>query len=238
MKSKWAADLERAQSWRESVQRLLQQPNKTERQLVWQAEVLKNSADAAPINMELQDAGLPFDVGELTNVRARYPEAIPVLLRHLRLPHRPDIEESVIRALGVPYGGGDVFNALLDHLYVRRSDSSDSILYALGNSLALAASKDDYGELELVARDRTNGEARLQPLLRLAKAKGDGIGELAKSWLPDDRTAWFGLRALRLIKDWSAEPLVRELRNGSTSEIRAEARRYLKALDNIGASLD
>ena len=99
MKSKWSADLERAQSWRESVQRLLQQPNKTERQMVWQEEVLKNSADAAPINMELQDAGVPFDVGELTNVRARYPEAIPVLLRHLRLPHRPDIEESVIRAL-------------------------------------------------------------------------------------------------------------------------------------------
>ena len=232
MKGKWSADLERAQSWRESFQRRLQEPNKTERQLAWQEEVIKNLEDAALIDMELQDAGVPFNVGELTNVRTPYPEAIPVLVKHLRLPHRPDIEESVIRALGVPYGGKDVFSALLDHLYARRAYLSDGILYALGNSLALAASKDDYEELKRVASDQESRNARHEPLLRLARAKRDGVGELAKTWLKDDGTTWFGLRALRLVKDWSAAPLVRERLNASNAEIRAEARRYVKALDS------
>jgi hypothetical protein len=233
MKSKWSADLERAQSWRESFQRLLQAPNKTERQLAWQEEVLKNLEDGASINMELQDAGVPFDVGELTNVQTPYPEVIAVLVKHLRLPHRPDVEESVIRALGVRYGGKEVFRALLDYLYARRIHSSGGILYALGNSLALVASKGDYAELERVTRDQANRNARLEPLLRLAKAKRDGVGELAKSWLSDDRTAWFALRALRLAKDWSAAHIVREFLGASNAAIRAEARRYVKARDSF-----
>ena len=231
MKSKWSADLERTRSWRESFERRLREPDKSEHQLAWQEEVVKNLEDSAPIDMELQDAGVPFDVGELANVRAPYPEAIPVLLKHLRLPHRPNVEWSIIAALGVSYGEKDVFRTLLDHLYARRTDLSDGILYALGSSLALAASKGDYEELERVAGDQANRNARHEPLLKLARAKRDGVGALAKTWLGDARTAWYGLRALRLVKDWSAAPLVRELLNASNANIRAEARQYIKALD-------
>lgn len=227
--SKWSADLDRLNSWRQTSEQLIAKAPASDADIAWREHVLANIEDAKSIDAELQDAGVPFSVGELTNVQTPYPEGIAVLLAHLKRSHRPDVEESIIRALGVPYGGDGVFEALLDHLLSRRSALKPSALFALGNSLALASTKTHLKWLGDVVRDPNNGGARFQPLLKLAKEKSPIVADIAPAWLANPDTAWYGLRALRLAKIWPPSDSARVLMDSDDAEIRAEARRYLKA---------
>jgi len=52
---------------------------------------------------ELREVGLDVkSVWDLINAPARYEQAIPVLLQHLRLPYSDRIREGIARALAVP----------------------------------------------------------------------------------------------------------------------------------------
>jgi hypothetical protein len=225
---RWIADSLRMASVRKTEQRLLSEsPGFCE-------QVAAIDADAAALNTELRQAGIPFSIIELVNVRAPYPEAIPILVAHLKLKHLPKVEESIVRSLGVPYAGIEARNALLELLRLRRATVDRNQLFVIGNALAEIDGNQHSEALVKVAQDFENREAMVMPLHNLARARPDIVGKVAEEML--DRDPWAVLAFELLRKARLRLPHVREkaqaVAETETGELRAEARRYLRWYDS------
>ena len=66
------------------------------------------------------------------NFVGEYPDAYPILIKHLKLDHLPGIREGVIRALTVPDGGDDVAWALLGEF---ESEKNADMKWVISNAL-------------------------------------------------------------------------------------------------------
>lgn len=62
---------------------------------------LANRQMERPLMDELAEVGINAEVWDLVNTSAGYPEAIPILVKHLSMPYNRDIKEGVVRALAV-----------------------------------------------------------------------------------------------------------------------------------------
>ena len=124
-----------------------------------------------PLVAELRSVGWDVSsVWDLVNIDEAYPEALPVLVRHLARPYPPAIRDGIARALAVR-------NALFawDNLreqYVAEQDK----LAKQGFAAALAAmvDRDHLDELLALLRDRRHGTSRgilLRGLQRLRDAR-------------------------------------------------------------------
>ncbi len=195
------------------------------------AIALRQDLDASKlIDAELQDAGVPFSVGELANVRAPYPEAIPLLVRHLRNNTYPErVQEAIVRALTVKYGGAQVFDELFWVFMSRYADMREVLRFAFGNALAGSASRNNIEALVKIANDPDFGDARAEPLYRLAKWKVDFARKIALKMLANSDMPWDAIRALRLFKEWSAASLVEPFIRDPNQNFREEARKFMKA---------
>lgn len=229
--SKWAEDLDRIRPATESTLRRLDDVPQNTRDAEWQAAVRRNLAASRDLNGALQDAGVPFMVGELARVKAFYPEALPVLARYLSSPDLPDdVYGAILRALTVPYGGEESFQSVLSFFYRRRTSAPEMLLYDVGNALAAIARKGQSGDLLHLAMDPLNGVARLEPLLRLAKWGDRNIEPLVLRMCESNDNVWYALRAARLAKIQSALPFAEKFASSENREIAKEAKTYLRAL--------
>ena len=140
-----------------------------------------------PILADLREAGLDVkSVWDLVNVSTPYPNAIPVLLKHLTWTYSDPIREGIARALAVP----DAREAwpLLVAEY-RKAPSGEENGLKLGAKSGLAAALSAIctdgviEELVALAKDRSHGNSRLLLLNALRKSKSavakKAIGELA-----------------------------------------------------------
>jgi hypothetical protein len=104
------------------------------------------AADEAELVREIRSAGYDIDsVWDLVNSTphpilerrflGEYPRAYPILLRHLRIAHRKEIREGIIRSLTVKDGGRDVEVALLECF---QSETDDNLRWVLANALRTA----------------------------------------------------------------------------------------------------
>jgi hypothetical protein len=124
-----------------------------------------------PLLMDLKNVGLEItSVWDLVNTDKPYPEAIPVLLTHLKKKYPDRVKEGIARALAVPDAkrGWDV---LLDE-YTRITDESGKDAKD-GLAVAISAVSDDsiMGELLQLIRDRRHGKSRILLLRGLKKSK-------------------------------------------------------------------
>jgi hypothetical protein len=228
-KDKWKDEYERVHSWSQDALQQLEEEPTTEFDRRWQEAVRANIAVAQELDRDLKEIGVPFDIGELGNVRLPYPEALPTLLRHLHRRYPDDIERAILRALTVPYGGRVVFETLDEYLRQHHGRMSEHNLFALGNAISVAASKQDVGALIDIVRTREYGHARLQPLLRIARFKHPLVAQTVTNFFEHEKLLpWCGIRALRLAKIWSAASDVRPFLDSFHASVRAEARKFLK----------
>jgi hypothetical protein len=109
----------------------------------------------APLLAELAAAGYSVSsVWDLVNTSASYPNAIPVLTRHLRLAHHPVMRQGIARALTVKEARGtDAPRAVLEELKSGADESGSEARWALANALTVVADTSMIDEIRALARD-------------------------------------------------------------------------------------
>lgn len=126
---------------------------KAEREAQMAALFERRKKDEGGLVAELRAAGYEVDsVYDFVNTRDEYRYALPVLIRHLDLPHEPVIRGGIIRALTIKYGGAAVETALLRHF---GSEVDHDLRWVLANALKTAmplARRKKHPEIEAVFR--------------------------------------------------------------------------------------
>ena len=84
----------------------------------------------------------------LVNSAESYPEAIPVLINHLRRPYRDGIREGIARALAVREARGLAGKAILETL--REEGLGKQLRWALANSLTIVADRTNSNDIKAV----------------------------------------------------------------------------------------
>ena len=127
--------------------------NKAERELQMSALCEFLAQDQADLVKEFRAAGYNVDsVDYFVNTREEYPKAIPILIRHLEVPHKLEIREGIVRALTVKYGGKAVEEALLRHF---QNETDANLRWVFANALKTAmplARRKKHPEIETVFR--------------------------------------------------------------------------------------
>lgn len=113
----------------------------------------RRKKDEAGLVAELRAAGYEVDsVYDFVNTEAEYPDAVPILIRHLDLPHESVIRGGIVRALTIKYGGAIVEEALLRHF---QSEEDHDLRWVFANALKMAmplARRKKHPEIEAAYR--------------------------------------------------------------------------------------
>ena len=120
--------------------------------------------DEMPLVQELRKAGFQVEsVYDFVNTREEYREALPILVRHLDVPHDPCIREGIIRSLTIKYGGPEVEEALLRQFY---SEAHAQTRWTLANALKVAmplARRKKHPEIKAVFEGRRKPNQSSEP---------------------------------------------------------------------------
>lgn len=221
---------ERVHSWTRSALKALDEEPKSPQDAERKKSVRENIAASKDLRAELNAVGVPvLSVGELGNVRIAYPQAIPILLKHLDRVYPEGVTASILRALAVPYAGAAVFERLLRYYREHRGHMPRTLLDAVGVALAATASKADAPGLREIVRDPDAGGARVFALLQLGELRDPEVEQLALEVLDDPYMQWSAIRALRKAKAWGALFRVEPFLSSKDTELRNEAKKYCAA---------
>ena len=126
-----------------------------------------------PVVADLRAAGARVDsVWDLVNTSNPYPQALPVLLEHLKRGGYPDrVMESLGRALAVK--PSVVYWAALRRQYLQASTPGEET--GLAVALAACATADQFDDLVALLREESRGDSRilfLRPIRRLRRQRG------------------------------------------------------------------
>lgn len=137
---------------------------------VWE----RRHKDEAPLVQELREAGFQVEsVFDFVNTAEEYAEALPILIRHLDIPHERWIREGIIRALTIKYGGLQIEEALLRQFY---AESDPDHRWALANALKTAmplARRKKHPEIKAVY---DKPQKQKGPTSRLHRTPGSRLG--------------------------------------------------------------
>lgn len=136
-----------------------------------------------PIVRDLRGAGVEVtSVWDLVNTSVPYPQALPVLLDHLRRGGYPDrVMESLGRALAVR--PASFAWELLRDLYLSASGRGE--MEGLAVALAASATTEHLPELEALLREESRGDTRIHFLRAIKRVGGKEGRQILKS-LRDD----------------------------------------------------
>ncbi len=137
--------------------------------------------DASPLLDELREAGWNVkSAWDLANTATPYPNAIPILLNHLRKPYIDRNREAIARALAVP-AAAYAWPTLKEEYRVAPVDSG--VKNGLAVALSAIAGDSVIEELVGLVKDPTNGESRVLLLQGLRKSSStaarEALAELA-----------------------------------------------------------
>jgi len=109
------------------------------------------AANEAPILKDILAAGLEIDsVWDLVNTGYSYPEAIPVLLKHLHKDYHHRIREGMIRALNTAEARGLASDVILEDL---QKEKDPNFRFVLANTLHGVAVAEQKGQIETLLAD-------------------------------------------------------------------------------------
>ncbi len=124
---------------------------------------------------ELRTAGFEIEsVWDLVNRSAPYPTAIPILLKHLKLPYTDFTRDALARALAVPDArfAWPIFAAAYREAPTHLEDGKEAgAKDGLACALSATVTEGVIDEMVALAKDRSNGDSRLLLLRGLKKSK-------------------------------------------------------------------
>jgi hypothetical protein len=123
--------------------------------------------DQRSLVAELAEAGICVSsVWDLVNTREPYPNAIPVLIRHLGVNHHKPTREGITRALICKESQGIATRTLID-LFKSLDETENDYKWILAQAISASATKDTVPEILELARDKRHGSARGELLYAL-----------------------------------------------------------------------
>jgi hypothetical protein len=120
--------------------------------------------EAAPLRRDLAAIGLPVaSVWDLVNTSAPYPEAVPILLRHLATARHPVVRQGLARALTVREAKGVAGPPIVREL---KHEENPETRWTLANALPVVATAAEADDIAALIADPNLEDVRD----RLAKA--------------------------------------------------------------------
>jgi hypothetical protein len=143
----------------------------------------ESRAAQAPLLEELESVGVHVsDVWDLVNTSEPYPDALPVLLKHLQLPYPSRVQEGIARALAVPPAAFGWPILMQRYVEAAAPDAKDGLAAAL----AVTATSDTLDELIALILGSDNGDSRLLLLGGLKRLRSDSRVAAALASLTED----------------------------------------------------
>jgi hypothetical protein len=154
---------------------------------------------------DLEAVGLKVrNTGVLLNTHERYPEAIPVLIKHLVIESNPVMLEVVARCLSIGYAkGSGALDAVIFRYKNYPNDGMNHTKYALANAIESLIEKKNIFEIIPLVLDHAHGPSRIRILNAINKfTTPEGCEALQK--LTHDSDEWIPDRAKKLLaqKKW------------------------------------
>ncbi len=156
----WAALLESCPEW---------VAQRDAREAETQAKEQRYLAEETPLREALHALGYPVKwVWDFVNTAQSYPDAIPVLIDHLRRPYSDAVREGIARALAVREARGLAGGAIVETL--REEGLGQQLRWALANTLTVVADRTNRDGIKevLTAEDNKDVADRLSRALKTA----------------------------------------------------------------------
>lgn len=148
----------------------------------------------APLIADLADVGVHVrSVWDLVNDPVVYPQALPVLVEHLKRDYPSRVRAGIARALAVPeaaFAWDEIKKA-----YV--ASSSDDLQQGSAVALAVIAGTSHVSELMDLARDKRNGQSRVLLLEAIGRSREAGVDDLLEQLSADEQVAGEAKRIIR-----------------------------------------
>lgn len=146
-------------------------------------------AEEAPILADLRAVGSNLkSVWDLVNTSGRYPDAVPVLLKHLPQPYSDRTKEGIARALAVSEAKY-AWPLLVEEYCKAPVGEKDGVRFGaksgLAAALAATATDDVIGELIVLAKDQSHGSSRLLLLRALRRSKAVAAKQILEELASD-----------------------------------------------------
>ena len=152
----------------------------------------------APVVEDLRSAGFPVkSVWDLVNTPGSYPQAIPVLLKHLERPYPDPVREGIARALAVPESR-DAGWSLLVRLF--RAEPPGQFRQGLAVAIAESADDDVLEEVIDLLRDKNFGTNRILLLPVLERSRKPEVLDILSGLKEDPDLEHEVQKTLRRIK--------------------------------------
>lgn len=136
---------------------------------------------------ELLDAGIKVNtINDFLKTKDSYPEAIPVLIKHLFGNYRERVLETIIRALTVKEAKGKA-NKDLIRLYHEIPKERNNLRWSIGNAFVVIITKNDLEEVVKIIQDTSNGTSRHRFIEALGKIKSDRVENILIDLLNDSQ---------------------------------------------------
>jgi hypothetical protein len=146
--------------------------------------------EVKPLANDLAKIGIYADIWDLVNTSASYPDAIPILVKHLSRPYHHRNKEGIVRALAVKEAKGIANNAIMEEY--RKAPKEDPgnpwkfhFRWAFGNTMRVIVTEDDLEQLIDIVLDETNGDSRDMFVRALAKLKSPRVREVLNQLAAD-----------------------------------------------------
>lgn len=143
--------------------------------------------------------GPPRSISDLVNTESRYPEAIPILVKHLSKDYSRPIKQSIIRALATPDARGIAFGKLAE-LFRSTKDGESEMKWLLGAAIVETCTEEDVDVIIEFANDPRHGRGREYLPLGLVNASREKAIPILEGWTNDPTLAENAKKAIQLLR--------------------------------------
>ena len=120
---------------------------------------------------ELASVGIRITtLSDLVNTNKKYPEAIPILIRHLQIKYSDAVKETIIRSLTVSEAKGLAVPLLLKE-YHNTHNENQNLRWIIGNAVNVTITKNDAADIIPLVLYKENGWSREMFVAALGKIK-------------------------------------------------------------------
>lgn len=183
--------------------------------------------ELALVRGRLKDAGIDLErIDDLKRDVTKWRQAIPTLQECLSIVQTPNVKDTLIRLLSVPFARGVEVSIIREF----RASKDESIRWAAGNALEVLASDKIENDIVNIAMDRGFGWSRQMVVAALGKIRSERALKAAIASLDDEDVVLHALSALARMRDPEAIPFVEPFLRHKKAAIRKEARKTLERL--------
>lgn len=204
-----------------------------------QTENVDNYRRAAePLLRELAASGFNVQsLGELRQMGAEYPAAIPILVKWLPKIEDAQVKEDLVRTLSVPWAAPGAVPALIAEF--RRADGQqhDGLRWAIANGLAVTVDDAVFDQLVALVTDKKYGKSREMLTVALGNCRDPRAVDVLIALLADEQVVGHAVMALGKLKPKTARPHIQGLLNHPVDWVRAEVTKALAGIDGLPAAV-